>query len=213
MRSRVKRDLIALAGVILVVATIAFMNYNLNRGQLWEKYENMRMDAERKRGTMGLTLLPWKELMETKGSLRSGAQFTEKVQELDNTHVDLMAFMVPLNQFRDMTEFIVLPVPIECYFCRMPPASDVVYVQMKDGETVDYVYNEPVLINGLMTIHGEAGTKFFYRIEQATLGPGDPSKPLTQKDIPEEHMQAPSQHKKEEDLDPGFEPPTGDGVE
>ena len=214
MRRRVKRALIALGGVIIVVAAIAFMNYNLSRADLWKKYETMRMAAERTRDSMGLPLLPWRKLMDTSGSLRSGAKFQQEVLDLDGQHVDLIAFMVPLNQFRNMTEFLVLPVPIECYFCRMPPASDVVYVQMKEGETVDYVYNEPVLINGRITLHGEPGTKFFYRIEDATLDAGDPSAPLTQREIPPEHTAAPSEHQKtEDDLDPGFEPPTGKGVE
>ncbi len=207
MRRRVKRELTALAGVAVVLGAVVFFNYNLQRGELWEKFEKMRIAAERSRTNLGLELLPWKLLMETRGSLRSGGIFAEDLVARDGEHIDIIGFIVPLNQFRKMTEFILLPVPIECYFCRMPPARDVLYVKMAEGETVDYVWQEPILVNGNIKLQQGPDQKFFYVIENAKYGPGQAGGDLTRKDIPAEHMQP--EHDKVETLDPGYEPPVG----
>jgi hypothetical protein len=205
VRRRLKRDFIVLAGIAAVLAAIVLYNYNLQRGELWEKFESMRMEAERSRERQGLELLDWKLVMKTKGSLRSGAIYEEELKAKDGQRIDLIGFMVPLNQFKDLTEFILLPVPIECYFCRMPPARDVVFVTMAPGKTVDFVFQEPVMINGVLRLKGEPGTKFFYVIEDAGYGPGKPDEKLTPKHLAPEHM-APM-HQQDVQLEQGYEPP------
>lgn len=208
VRRRVRRELSVLVGVVLVLGTVVFFNYNLRRGELWEQFEKMRKEAEQSRTNLGLELLPWKLLQETKGSLRSGGIYAEELLAMDGEHVDIIGFIVPLNQFRDMDEFILLPVPIECYFCRMPPARDVLYVQMAEGETVDYVWQEPILVNGNIKIQQGEDKKFFYVIENAKYGPGEVDGELTIKKIKDEHMQP--QHEQVEVLDEGYEPPGSD---
>jgi hypothetical protein len=81
---------------------------------------------------------------------------------------------------------MLLPVPIECYFCESPPMRDVVYVRMKEGTTADLV-NEPILINGVLRLHDAPKSDYFYVIEDAAWGKADESQRLTPKYVPQEH--------------------------
>ena len=69
------------------------------------------------------------------------------------------------EQFRDVTQFLLLPIPIECYFCSMPPSRDVIFVTLRKGEKVD-IYNEPVLLRGTINLHQGSHVKFFYTLDE-----------------------------------------------
>jgi len=78
-----------------------------------------------------------------------------------------MGFMTPIDQFREATHFMLLPLPIECYFCQAPPLRDVMLVRMTQGETVNMV-EEPVMMSGRLALNADGGEKFFYTLENAT---------------------------------------------
>ena len=202
MRRRAKRDLTVLFSLVVVIGLVAFANYNFNRSDLTKRMNALRMEKERGEREKGYMVLDWKIITETKGSARSGPQFLDDLKEKDGQQINIVGFMQPLNQFREMTEFILLPLPIECYFCRIPPIAHVVLVHMAEGENTN-LFKEPVVLNGTLTLGEGPGTKFFYTIENARLGP---DQTLTPRYMKEEHM-APG-HEVEQDLQQGFEPPT-----
>lgn len=203
MRRRAKRDLSIIAGVVIIIVSVALLNNFFYRSNLAERMDKYRQKIERDRRGGGLDLLQWNVLRKTKGSMRSGPSFDEKLLQYDASRVDIVGFMVPLEQFRKMTEFLLLPIPIECYFCQTPPMRDVVIVQMAKGETTD-LYKEPVLINGNLKLCKEPGSKFFYIIEDAKMGPGKAGGTLTHKDVSQQHMVHPIP---QEPLLDGTEPP------
>lgn len=203
MRRRAKRDIFVFFGVIVVLGLVALMNYNDNRRDLVVKMDALRRQAETEQSGKGVNLLDWKLLTETEGSARSGPTFVEDVKPYDGQPINLVGFMQPLEQFRKMSEFILLPLPIECYFCRIPPISHVVLIHMKEGETAD-LFKEPVVINGTIKL-SQGPSKFFFTVEDAKLGPGIGTK-LTPRRLKEEHMQL--RHENTQDLDKGYEPPT-----
>lgn len=209
MRRRVKRDLAVLGGILAILAAIVLLNYYMQTGELYEQFDQLRRQVEAKRESQGLNLVDWDEVRATEGSLRNGGKFTESLRALNGQHVDIIGFMVPLDQFRDVTEFILLPVPIECYFCLLPPARDVILVQMAEGEVSKYIVDGPVLINGIFNVQ-EGETKYFYSITGATLGPGDPDVKPKPRYIAEEHMQ-PQHNEQEQPLDAPIEPPKASG--
>ncbi|MBI2432757.1 MAG: DUF3299 domain-containing protein [Candidatus Hydrogenedentes bacterium] len=202
MRRRAKRDLFVIFGVVVVLALVAFANYNFQRNDLARRMDALRRQAEKEQINKGFELLDWKLLTDTKGSARKGPSFLDQLRSHNGEHVNLVGFMQPLDQFRGMTEFILLPLPIECYFCQIPPISHVVLVHMAESEGVDLV-EEPVIINGTLTLN-EGPTKFFYTIENARRGAAIGDK-LTPRRLKEEHMVP--RHTQTEVLQPGFEPP------
>ncbi len=201
MRQRVKRELGTLVGILVLVGMLAFANGYWRRSGLREQMEAWRNTVEASREESGLELLKWNTLQKTRGGLRSGPTFHEDLKNVNGDRVDIIGFMVPLEKFRGMTEFMLLPFPIECYFCEAPPMKDVVLVQMKDGETTDLV-KEPVIINGQIQLNEGPGTKFFYVIKGAESGPGKEGSELTPVTPTRDAIEHLAPMKEEELIDP-----------
>jgi hypothetical protein len=202
MRQRAKRDLIAIVGVIAILGVVIVVNYTYNIGALAEKKDKERRHWESERQNSGMEILKWHHMRATDGSLRKGPTFTEDLMAWNNKQVNLIGFMVPENEFREMKEFILLPLPIECYFCRRPPVHDVMMVQMEEG-TSTMLYENPVLINGVLRLHEGANQKYFYSIEHAALAPAEEGARLERRYIEPEHMVP--QHQEEVVLHEGIE--------
>jgi hypothetical protein len=202
MRQRAKRDLIALGGVVVVIATLIFLNYTFSLSDLVEKYDGMRRTAEAAREADGMEILKWRHMRATEGNLRSGPTFTDELKAYNNKQVNLIGFMVPENEFRDVKEFMLLPLPIECYFCKRPPVKDVMMIQMAEGTTT-MIYEGPVLVNGVLRLHEGPNQKSFYAIEHAALESAEKGKALMKRYIDPQHMLP--QHNEEVVLDEGIE--------
>ncbi len=187
MRRRTKQEFVVILGIILLLATVVLVNGYFQRSSLADRMEAIRKKVEQGRKTEGLELLQWPLLQKTTGTVRKGPTFDERLLKYDQQPVDIVGFMVPLEQFRGMTEFLLLPIPIECYFCQSPPLRDVMVVQMEKGKTTP-LYREPVLINGILNLKKGPNTKFFYVITNANMGPGKRGGKLTIKDVAAQHM-------------------------
>ena len=187
MKRRTKRDLGVFIGAIAIIAAIAFLNTQMQRGDLAAKMESLRADLEQKRADEGMKILSWTDIRKTTGSLRKGGRYDQALLDIDGDIVNLMGFMVPQEQFRDVTEFLLLPIPLECYFCAMPPSRDVILIQLADGETTP-IYEEPILVNGRLAVHQGPEIKFFYAIQNAIVGKADESGELTKRRMKLEHM-------------------------
>ncbi len=213
MRRRTRRDLITIGGIVLVIVAVVAFNSSIQRGGLREQSEAWRRAIEQKRQASDTIMIEWDNMRKTRGTLKTGPTFDPEIKKLHETEIDIVGFMVPLYEFRDAKEFLLLPWPIECYFCATPPMRDVVYVQMKEGEKAKVV-NEPVLIHGQMVLNEGPGTKFFYVVKDAAWGPADAGtmlQDLTQQQPPAEaiaHSANMQMQKEEGELRPGTAPPS-----
>jgi len=213
VRRRVVREIGTLVGVLVVLAGVVTFNYLTRQQSLREQMIAWRIQIEEQRKSKGLEMLPWKLLQQTKGNVRQGPKFVPELLEWDDRPIDLIGFMVPIETFREMTEFILLPMPIECYFCERPPMRDVVLVQMAEGETAN-LFREPILVNGLLRLNKGPGTKFFYTVKHTTFGPGEEDGVLTRAMPSAEHMTHVQANKMgEEELFEGTAPPRAVDVE
>lgn len=190
MRRRVVRDLGTIAGIAVILAGVVGLNIYYRLDTLSQKYDRIRRIAEAERTRGGKEILDWELLRKTKGSLRSGPQFDEKLvaRAKDGRSANLMGFMQPIDQFRNVSHFMLLPLPIECYFCQMPPARDVMLVKMMEGE-VTMIAQEPVLVTGKLNLHEGPKQKFFYSMSNSTLEAGKSGEKLSTRTFGEEHMQ------------------------
>ena len=187
MRRRAKRDLGILVGAIAILGVIVFFNGQMGRSRLVDEMESWRQDAEKQRTEDGLDLLSWNIMRQTKGTLRKGGSFHEELYLRDQQPVNLMGYMVPQEQFRDVTEFLFLPLPIECYYCQIPPERDVMLVRLKEG-LIAQIYEEPVLVNGSFNLHEGPGVKYFYTITEAAFGPGEIDGTLNRRRLDPKHF-------------------------
>jgi len=210
VRKRAVRELGTVLGVAVILGGVVFFNGYMQRGTLADFYGELRAKYESDHETQGITVLHWDLLRETKGTKRTGPKFAEQLLEMRDTTINLIGFMVPLYNFRGTDEFILLRLPIECYFCESPPMRDVMLVQMAEGKTTDIV-REPVIVSGTLTLNEGPGTKFFYVLKDSSREPAEEGGKLTRKDVrPEtiEHMKRVQQG--EPELQPGYDlPPAG----
>ncbi|NIA12917.1 MAG: DUF3299 domain-containing protein [Nitrospiraceae bacterium] len=213
MRTRAKRDLITLLGVVLILAGVVGVNTYMRLDSLKEQYEKLRIQFEDKQKGKGHTLLEWGLLKETKGKFRSGPTFSEDLESLHGELVNICGFMSPIDQFRKVTEFMLLPVPLTCYFCDSPPMREIIEIRL--AKPADIV-NEPVLIGGTLKLN-KKGDLFFYTIDNAKWNEAvdmKQVKSLTKQKTDEEHrahlregFRQLREGQKEEVLMDGQEPP------
>ena len=216
VRRRLVRDLGTIAGIVVILAAVVFINGYTRRGTLATEMEKVRRKAESDQVNMGAELLSWSLLRETKGTSWSGPAFASDLVAKKDTSVNLIGFMVPQYEFRQMSEFILLPLPIECYFCQAPPMREVILVQMAKDAKVDLV-KEPVLITGDLTLNEGKGTKFFYVVKNATRGAAGKGGKLTPQRPSADHIMHGAAAKQAEEaaketLSPGQEPPKAPGT-
>ena len=205
MKRRTKRDLGVLGGVLVLIAALAFGNSQLKRTGLAGEFEALREKLEAARIASGIELLKWNIVRETRGNLRNGAVFSEELEAYDGKEVFMIGFMVPEDTFRDVDHFLMLPIPLECYFCSMPPQRDVLLVNLREGETANIMV-EPVLIRGTRTLQKGEGVKFFYSLENATFEAAEDGGALTKKRLQLQHM-LPSHERDETQLFDGYSEP------
>jgi hypothetical protein len=112
--------------------------------------------------------------------------FADALEARDGQQVNVVGFMSPIDQFRDAEHFMLLPLPIECFFCNAPPRHYVVLVEMAEGTRAQMV-NEPVFISGTLELAQTEAPKFFYRIDNASMRGADEGGGLTPMNTPMEH--------------------------
>jgi len=193
MKKRTKRDLTLFFGVLVIIGSITLLTGQMSRQDLIVKYNTMRTELEQQELLKSDMLLEWTHMRKTKGKPKSGGKYAEEVLARDGDYINIIGFMVPQEQWVDVTEFLLLPLPLECYFCNMPPAHDVLLVKMAEGQKIGRMVNEPVIMNGKFTVNQGPDQKFFYTLSEATHGSIE-GVTETKKDIPVEHMVAPSEH-------------------
>lgn len=153
-----------------------------------EKAIKFRQAVEQAKAAEGVDLMKWELIQSTKGTIRKGATFNEELQKFNGKPINLVGYMVPINQFRNVDNFMLLPMPLDCYFCQSPPMRDIILVKMKPGLRVDLA-QEPVLIGGELILNEGTNQPFFYTLDYANLGPALEGEILSRKKITEEHLE------------------------
>lgn len=161
MRKRAKRDLITLTGIIILLLGVVGANMYMRLDSLKEAAEKLRKQYESKHRAAGHTLIDWENMRATKGNLKSGPRFSKEIEELDDALVNIVGFMSPIDQFSNVTEFMLMPLPSSCFFCDSPPMRDIIHIQL---EKPSKMVEEPVLIGGEFHLHKEPGAMFFTSI-------------------------------------------------
>lgn len=194
-------------GIVVILAGVVFANGYMRRGTLTDQFEKVRKAAEASHAGQGVTLMQWELLRKTTGNRKSGPKFDPTLLDTRDSVVNIIGFMVPLYEFRAVNEFLLLPLPVQCYFCEAPPMRDVMLVQMAEGQTTDIV-NEPIVVSGTLTLNEGPGTKFFYVMKDASRTAAEKGGKLTRKKIGQEAMGHAAQMKDGEQPEPELLPPS-----
>ena len=185
MRRRAKRDLLTLLGVGAILALIVGINLYMHIESAKEAFEKMRLAKEEEIRSQGFKVLDWDMFREIQGTRTP--KFPQELLGMDGEPVNLCGFMSPIDQFADVDEFMLVPVPVTCYFCDAPPLRDIVHVKLaKKGKMVE----EPIVVGGWLELAQEEKPKFFSTIKIALWNEAvdtDRLKQLTTKETSDEH--------------------------
>ncbi len=184
MRKRSKRDLLTLLGLVIIVAGIIGVNGYMRRAGMREYFDKMRAELEAKHREEGVSLIYWDLMQQVVGRRKTGATFPEELKKLDGRLVNIVDFMAANDQFREVQEFMLMPIPLTCYFCDAPPMRDIIEVKLEKPANM---INEPVLIGGRLRLHEGEKPLFFYTIEEAKWNEAVSEEETTEKLIDQQH--------------------------
>ncbi|HOC69523.1 MAG TPA: DUF3299 domain-containing protein [Candidatus Hydrogenedentes bacterium] len=184
MRKRSKRDLLTLLGLVIIVAGVIGVNGYMRRAGMREYFDKLRAELETKHREEGVSLIYWDIMQKVVGRRRTGATFPEDLKALDGKLVNIVGFMAAIDQFREVKEFMLMPIPLTCYFCDAPPMRDIIEVKLQKPANM---INEPVLIGGRLRLHEGEKPLFFYTIEDAKWNEAVSEEETTEKVIDQQH--------------------------
>ena len=75
----------------------------------------------------------------------------DQIKELDGKWVEIIGLMMPINETKNMTQFIMLQSLWGCCFGQTPEANHVIVVHMEPGKTVDF-YPDAIKVIGQFSV-------------------------------------------------------------
>jgi hypothetical protein len=120
----------------------------------------------------GINAMPWAVLTETTLDKAFKPTFPKYLKELDGKQVALSGFMQPLDENPDAAGFMLIEAPVGCWYCEVPEATGIVYVELPAGKTTRLTRGL-VKITGTLKLNASDPESFLYTIEKAKLTEAD----------------------------------------
>ena len=81
--------------------------------------------------------------------------------------LDLFKGHVHTEKFSGVPELMLTPLPLECYWKRVPPLNQAIYVRA--AEPVEFTDGAALAIRGTLELREQEGPKFFFVLKNAEL--------------------------------------------
>lgn len=112
-------------------------------------------------------VVSWKMLAKVdlvKQNDRYVPSFAPDVAALDQKHIKVQGFMMPMQTGERQSHFVLSAMPVDCAFCL--PGGPESFVEVKSKTPVKYTM-EPVVISGRLSILKTEPSGVFYRLTDA----------------------------------------------
>lgn len=117
----------------------------------------------------GLNRLPWELVAETEFDRKYRPKFPNYLEKLAGKKVSLTGFMQPFNEDPNVVSFMFLEYPIGCWYCEMPAMTNIILVEMPQGEATNY--NRGLIqVQGELLLNRNDPEEFLYTIQNAKVG-------------------------------------------
>ena len=116
----------------------------------------------------GTNPLPWSALAETTLTKKFEPKFLKYIGDLDGLTVTFTGFLRPTRNGDGLTEFLITESPIGCWFCESPGATQVVWVELANGKTIDFT-RAPIQVTGKLELNRTDAESHLYRVTGATV--------------------------------------------
>lgn len=114
----------------------------------------------------------YKELREYRFSRRQRSPIPPKLQALNGEKIDIAGYMIPLNEAKDVTEFMLIQYPFfGCCYSMPPEPNETVLVRLPKGKATEFI-NEPIRVTGIFKIDDTVTDGFvvsLYKIDGASV--------------------------------------------
>lgn len=98
----------------------------------------------REEGTIDFALL-----RETEPHEKPPPTYPEALVRLDGQVVRIKGFMVPFDDVKDLTKFMLMPSSGGCFFCQPPSVTEVLYVEQAGAQKHTYIKG-PIEVEGIL---------------------------------------------------------------
>jgi hypothetical protein len=116
----------------------------------------------------GRTILNWDLLASTRFDDRSMPHFTPKLAGIDGKSVTLTGYMAPLDDVGAIRNFMLLEIPVGCFYCLVPDPAGIVLVELKTGSATNLRF-EPVKVSGRLRLNADDPEDFLYILSDAEI--------------------------------------------
>ena len=90
----------------------------------------------------------------------------DKIQKLDGQTVEMVGYMMPLSEVKNVTQFVLVPFLWGCCYGRPPAVNHIMIVNMPKGQTVNF-FDDKVRVRG--TFHAGETRQDGYLISLYTI--------------------------------------------
>lgn len=119
----------------------------------------------------GTVLLDWSVLAGT-ATNKFPIPFPEALAAVDGNNVSLVGYMAPLTDVGTVREFLLLEMPIGCFFCLAPPPNGIVRVELAAERPLEFGATAVRLI-GRLQLNRNAPEDFYFSLVDAVVAPVD----------------------------------------
>ncbi len=116
----------------------------------------------------GINPLPWSALAETTLTKKFEPKFLKYVVDVDGRSVRFTGFLRPTRNADGLTEFLMTESPIGCWYCESPGATQVIWVELADGATIDFS-RAPIQVTGKLELNRTDAESHLYRVVGASV--------------------------------------------
>jgi len=116
----------------------------------------------------GVNPLPWSALAETTLTKKFDPKFLKYIGDLDGQSVRFTGFLRPTRNADGLSEFLMTESPIGCWYCESPGATQVIWVELADGATIDFS-RAPIQVTGKLELNRTDAESHLYRVVGASV--------------------------------------------
>lgn len=121
-------------------------------------------------------LLDKTDVVVSDGKKDATIKYPAEMKVLDGKRVAIVGFMAPFESVDDMTQCMILPAYVGCYYCGPPAVTQVVLIQQTSAKKENRPFiNEAVIVTGTLRLfsfesqHPAHQADFMYALDEATV--------------------------------------------
>lgn len=96
-------------------------------------------------------------------------------QHGDHHHASMFHALLPrlvsghvhTQKFSGVTELLLMPLHLDCYYRHRPLLRETVFVRMAEGVQIEFTDGSPLILTGKLQLNRHTGPKFFYVLRDA----------------------------------------------